>query len=154
MPQLDCILNWMPICVPLLLKHRWLTQKGVRQKKLNEWLGIKNENQEEWVPTMWPIIYNLEHCMSSVAIRNPTRLSLTFCFYVPVNTRWWMMTRICRIMTSAPGSSGILTATRLKLCCGARETEHSWFETAASLAATPVVLCMYLTLLKKSFLRF
>lgn len=27
---------------------RWLTQKGVRQKKLNEWLGIKNENTEEW----------------------------------------------------------------------------------------------------------
>uniref|UniRef100_A0A8B9RF25 Phosphatidylinositol 3-kinase regulatory subunit alpha n=1 Tax=Astyanax mexicanus TaxID=7994 RepID=A0A8B9RF25_ASTMX len=25
----------------------WLTQKGVRQKKLNEWLGIKNENQED-----------------------------------------------------------------------------------------------------------
>uniref|UniRef100_A0A3Q3L5P1 Phosphatidylinositol 3-kinase regulatory subunit alpha n=1 Tax=Mastacembelus armatus TaxID=205130 RepID=A0A3Q3L5P1_9TELE len=24
----------------------WLTQKGVRQKKLNEWLGIKNENTE------------------------------------------------------------------------------------------------------------
>lgn len=27
--------------------RRWLTQKGVRQKKLNEWLGIKNENTEE-----------------------------------------------------------------------------------------------------------
>ncbi|XP_067264540.1 phosphatidylinositol 3-kinase regulatory subunit alpha isoform X1 [Chanodichthys erythropterus] len=25
----------------------WLTQKGVRQKKLNEWLGIKNENQDD-----------------------------------------------------------------------------------------------------------
>uniref|UniRef100_A0A8C7F7Z7 Phosphatidylinositol 3-kinase regulatory subunit alpha n=1 Tax=Oncorhynchus kisutch TaxID=8019 RepID=A0A8C7F7Z7_ONCKI len=25
----------------------WLTQKGVRQKKLNEWLGIKNENPED-----------------------------------------------------------------------------------------------------------
>ncbi|XP_067114043.1 phosphatidylinositol 3-kinase regulatory subunit alpha isoform X1 [Osmerus mordax] len=25
----------------------WLTQKGVRQKKLNEWLGIKNENTED-----------------------------------------------------------------------------------------------------------
>ncbi|KAJ8380948.1 hypothetical protein SKAU_G00017260 [Synaphobranchus kaupii] len=25
----------------------WLTQKGVRQKKLNEWLGIKNENIED-----------------------------------------------------------------------------------------------------------
>jgi hypothetical protein len=31
----------------LLLCSRWLTQKGVRQKKLNEWLGIKNENTEE-----------------------------------------------------------------------------------------------------------
>lgn len=29
------------------LSCRWLTQKGVRQKKLNEWLGIKNENTEE-----------------------------------------------------------------------------------------------------------
>ncbi|KAF3849295.1 hypothetical protein F7725_015792 [Dissostichus mawsoni] len=27
--------------------QRWLTQKGVRQKKLNEWLGIKNENTED-----------------------------------------------------------------------------------------------------------
>uniref|UniRef100_A0A4W3K2T2 Phosphoinositide-3-kinase, regulatory subunit 1 (alpha) n=1 Tax=Callorhinchus milii TaxID=7868 RepID=A0A4W3K2T2_CALMI len=25
----------------------WLTQKGVRQKKINEWLGIKNENVED-----------------------------------------------------------------------------------------------------------
>ncbi|XP_076140425.1 phosphatidylinositol 3-kinase regulatory subunit alpha isoform X1 [Alosa pseudoharengus] len=25
----------------------WLTQKGVRQKKLNEWLGINNENNED-----------------------------------------------------------------------------------------------------------
>uniref|UniRef100_A0A3Q3W3W0 Phosphatidylinositol 3-kinase regulatory subunit alpha n=1 Tax=Mola mola TaxID=94237 RepID=A0A3Q3W3W0_MOLML len=25
----------------------WLTQKGVRQKKINEWLGIKNENTED-----------------------------------------------------------------------------------------------------------
>uniref|UniRef100_A0A671QKI1 Phosphatidylinositol 3-kinase regulatory subunit alpha n=1 Tax=Sinocyclocheilus anshuiensis TaxID=1608454 RepID=A0A671QKI1_9TELE len=25
----------------------WLTQKGVRQKKLNEWLGIKNDNQDD-----------------------------------------------------------------------------------------------------------
>ncbi|KAK2818695.1 hypothetical protein Q5P01_024256 [Channa striata] len=25
----------------------WLTQKGVRQKKLNEWLGIKNDNTED-----------------------------------------------------------------------------------------------------------
>lgn len=31
----------------LQLLSRWLTQKGVRQKKLNEWLG--NENTEEWV---------------------------------------------------------------------------------------------------------
>lgn len=31
----------------VLLSVRWLTQKGVRQKKLNEWLGIKNENTEE-----------------------------------------------------------------------------------------------------------
>uniref|UniRef100_A0A8C6WMN5 Phosphoinositide-3-kinase regulatory subunit 1 n=1 Tax=Neogobius melanostomus TaxID=47308 RepID=A0A8C6WMN5_9GOBI len=25
----------------------WLTQKGVRQRKLNEWLGLKNENTED-----------------------------------------------------------------------------------------------------------
>uniref|UniRef100_A0A672KKV4 Phosphatidylinositol 3-kinase regulatory subunit alpha-like n=1 Tax=Sinocyclocheilus grahami TaxID=75366 RepID=A0A672KKV4_SINGR len=25
----------------------WLTQKGVRQKKLNEWLGIKSDNQDD-----------------------------------------------------------------------------------------------------------
>lgn len=25
---------------------RWLTQKGTRQKKINEWLGIKNEADE------------------------------------------------------------------------------------------------------------
>uniref|UniRef100_A0A8C1V7Q9 Phosphoinositide-3-kinase, regulatory subunit 1 (alpha) n=1 Tax=Cyprinus carpio TaxID=7962 RepID=A0A8C1V7Q9_CYPCA len=25
----------------------WLTQKGVRQKKLNEWLGINNDNQDD-----------------------------------------------------------------------------------------------------------
>ncbi|MEQ2213958.1 Phosphatidylinositol 3-kinase regulatory subunit alpha [Xenoophorus captivus] len=25
----------------------WLTQKGVRQRKLNEWLGLKNETTEE-----------------------------------------------------------------------------------------------------------
>lgn len=31
----------------LVFLVRWLTQKGVRQKKLNEWLGIKNENTEE-----------------------------------------------------------------------------------------------------------
>lgn len=37
-------LTWFP-CVASLV--RWLTQKGVRQKKLNEWLGIKNENTEE-----------------------------------------------------------------------------------------------------------
>jgi len=24
----------------------WLTQKGARQKKINEWLGIKNETEE------------------------------------------------------------------------------------------------------------
>ncbi|XP_016886549.2 phosphatidylinositol 3-kinase regulatory subunit alpha-like [Cynoglossus semilaevis] len=25
----------------------WLTQKGVRQRKLNEWLGLKNDTTEE-----------------------------------------------------------------------------------------------------------
>lgn len=30
----------------LLLLLRWLTQKGARQKKINEWLGIKNETEE------------------------------------------------------------------------------------------------------------
>ncbi|XP_048874773.1 phosphatidylinositol 3-kinase regulatory subunit alpha isoform X1 [Brienomyrus brachyistius] len=30
----------------------WLTQKGVRQKKLNEWLGIKNENVEDQYSTV------------------------------------------------------------------------------------------------------
>lgn len=25
---------------------RWLTQKGTRQKKINEWLGIKNDADE------------------------------------------------------------------------------------------------------------
>lgn len=25
---------------------RWLTQKGARQRKINEWLGIKNETEE------------------------------------------------------------------------------------------------------------
>lgn len=29
------------------LCFRWLTQKGVRQRKLNEWLGLKNETTEE-----------------------------------------------------------------------------------------------------------
>lgn len=28
------------------LPPRWLTQKGARQKKINEWLGIKNETEE------------------------------------------------------------------------------------------------------------
>ena len=28
------------------LPSRWLTQKGARQKKINEWLGIKNETEE------------------------------------------------------------------------------------------------------------
>uniref|UniRef100_F7FWT7 Phosphoinositide-3-kinase regulatory subunit 2 n=1 Tax=Ornithorhynchus anatinus TaxID=9258 RepID=F7FWT7_ORNAN len=26
----------------------WLTQKGTRQKKINEWLGIKNENEDQY----------------------------------------------------------------------------------------------------------
>ncbi|KAA0716518.1 Phosphatidylinositol 3-kinase regulatory subunit alpha [Triplophysa tibetana] len=30
----------------------WLTHKGVRQKKLNEWLGIKNENQDDQYSTV------------------------------------------------------------------------------------------------------
>ncbi|XP_039766177.1 phosphatidylinositol 3-kinase regulatory subunit beta isoform X3 [Ornithorhynchus anatinus] len=28
--------------------QRWLTQKGTRQKKINEWLGIKNENEDQY----------------------------------------------------------------------------------------------------------
>lgn len=28
------------------LACRWLTQKGTRQKKINEWLGIKNDADE------------------------------------------------------------------------------------------------------------
>lgn len=31
---------------PPFLSRRWLTQKGARQKKINEWLGIKNETEE------------------------------------------------------------------------------------------------------------
>lgn len=31
---------------PFPLPSRWLTQKGARQKKINEWLGIKNETEE------------------------------------------------------------------------------------------------------------
>uniref|UniRef100_A0A8C8ATB9 SH2 domain-containing protein n=1 Tax=Otus sunia TaxID=257818 RepID=A0A8C8ATB9_9STRI len=27
---------------------RWLTQKGARQKKINEWLGIKNETEDQY----------------------------------------------------------------------------------------------------------
>lgn len=54
---------WLPrtterlpfLCFPLPAKQqeptfplpsRWLTQKGARQKKINEWLGIKNETEE------------------------------------------------------------------------------------------------------------
>lgn len=34
-------------CTELCLSFsRWLTQKGARQKKINEWLGIKNETEE------------------------------------------------------------------------------------------------------------
>lgn len=33
-------------CSALLSSPRWLTQKGTRQKKINEWLGIKNETEE------------------------------------------------------------------------------------------------------------
>lgn len=29
-----------------LFPVRWLTQKGARQRKINEWLGIKNETEE------------------------------------------------------------------------------------------------------------
>ncbi|XP_011846346.1 PREDICTED: phosphatidylinositol 3-kinase regulatory subunit beta [Mandrillus leucophaeus] len=28
--------------------QRWLTQKGARQKKINEWLGIKNETEDQY----------------------------------------------------------------------------------------------------------
>lgn len=35
-----------PAHFSLLSPHRWLTQKGARQKKINEWLGIKNEAEE------------------------------------------------------------------------------------------------------------
>lgn len=59
----------------------------------------------------------------------------------PVNTRWWTTTRTCPTTTSVPGSSGTWTASKRKLCYVARETEHSWSETAANQAATPAVLC-------------
>ena len=60
-----------------------------------------------------------------------------------VNTRWWTTTRTFLIMTSAPGNWGTSTDWRQKLCSRARETEHSWFETAAKQDATPAVLCTY-----------
>lgn len=34
-----------------LLLFSWLNHKGVRQKRINDWLGIKNENTDEWVST-------------------------------------------------------------------------------------------------------
>lgn len=40
-------LSWF-LTSTCFVSRRWLTHKGVRQKKLNEWLGIKNENTEEW----------------------------------------------------------------------------------------------------------
>lgn len=120
----------------LVLNFRWLTQKGVRQKKLNEWLGIKNENQEEWV--------SFKACMTWWCIRNLYEilyLTPSDGFVPPVNTPWWTTTRTCRTMTNVPGSSGTLIASKRKLCYVARETEHSWSETAANRAVTPAVLC-------------
>lgn len=38
-------LRGVSTCAALFL-GRWLTQKGTRQKKINEWLGIKNEADE------------------------------------------------------------------------------------------------------------
>lgn len=54
-----------------------------------------------------------------------------------------MTMRICHTMMNAPGSWVTLTASRQRLFCGARETEHSWSGTAAKLDVMPVVLCTY-----------
>lgn len=37
-----CTTKWCSLTSPV----RWLTQKGARQRKINEWLGIKNETEE------------------------------------------------------------------------------------------------------------
>ncbi|XP_026720711.1 phosphatidylinositol 3-kinase regulatory subunit beta [Athene cunicularia] len=50
----ECGLTQLPqaghaACTELCLSfHRWLTQKGARQKKINEWLGIKNETEDQY----------------------------------------------------------------------------------------------------------
>lgn len=41
-----CARGSLQPCSALPSFPRWLTQKGARQKKINEWLGIKNETEE------------------------------------------------------------------------------------------------------------
>lgn len=40
--SVPCTSPWCSLTSPV----RWLTQKGARQRKINEWLGIKNETEE------------------------------------------------------------------------------------------------------------
>lgn len=64
-----------------------------------------------------------------------------------VNIRWWRTTKIFPITTSGPGSWATSTDCRRRLSSRGRETEHSWFETAANRDATPAALCTYPSLL-------
>ena len=53
------------------------------------------------------------------------------------------MMKIFLITMNGPGSWATSTDYRRRLSSRARETEHSWFETAAKQDATPAALCMY-----------
>lgn len=71
-------------------------------------------------------------------------MQLTFAYLVfLVNIRWWTTTKTFLIMMSGPGNWATSTGYRPRLSSRARETEHSWFETAAKQDATPAALCMY-----------
>lgn len=75
----------------------------------------------------------------------PFDLTTYFCalLYFLVNTLWWTTTKTFLITTSDPGNWATSIDYRRRLSSRARETEHSWFETAAKQDATPAVLCMY-----------
>lgn len=70
------------------------------------------------------------------------KLTPVFLAFV-VNIRWWTTTKTFLITTSGPGNWATSTGYRPRLSSRARETEHSWFETAAKQDATPAALCMY-----------
>lgn len=78
-----------------------------------------------------------KQCLLKLANSPPVSCAFT------VNIRWWTTTKTFLITTSGPGNWATSTGYRPRPSSRARETEHSWFETAAKQDATPAALCTY-----------